>query len=179
MARLRQAPRDRAAAPPLAEPATFPLQGFTETRSHDPASKARFAAHFTRFVGAGFPESQFPSWFYERLSGYTFGLVRQYDREAFYAHWFSTLQARLAFVDRVLGHEPVGKPDHTFVDVELVLKEWLRSQGVRDRLAAALSEETEAAERALLRRLLLRYPDEAGRSPAAVGPVQTELFPAA
>ena len=179
MAPSRQARGGSAATPPLAQATPFSSESFTGTRFHDPASKARFASHFTRFVAAGFPESQFPSWFYERLSGNAFGLTRQYNRAGFYAHWFSTPADRLAFVDRVLGHEPVGKPDHTFVDVEVVLQGWLRSQGVRDRLAAALSEETEAAERALLRSLLQRYPDEAGRSHAVAGPAQTELFPAA
>lgn len=177
MPRARPRPR-RAGGEPLAEPATFSPEGFVETRVHDAAAKARFASHFTAFVAAGFPETLFHGWFYQRLHGNTFSLDGEAGRPAFYDRWFSGLAPQLRFVERVLQHRPLGSPERCFVDVEIALQAWLRDSGVLERLTAALAAEVEQEERALLRTLLARYPDEPARMAAPSGPPQTELFAA-
>jgi hypothetical protein len=53
---------------------------------------------------------------------------------------------------------PVGRPSHTWADVETALQGWMRTSGSLETASAEAEAEVERGERALLARLLEKYP---------------------
>ena len=97
----------------------------TEFSSID--DKIKFEKQFKKFVTSGFKRSQFPKWFYTRLS-MCFGMIAHYNHDNFYATYFDTRDGRQEFVDQCLRCQCYGDPAFTYSDVERTLVQWLREQ---------------------------------------------------
>jgi hypothetical protein len=156
---------------------SFDASDFTSSPLCDAPRKARFASQFTRFVAAGCPSSKFPTWFFNHLRN-TFGVPRHWSRAELHSRWFSDIESIAAFARRAVTYVPSGRADRGYADVEMRPKQWFIESGAADELNSRLNEATEARERAVLRALLTRYPDEADRANRRdPPPSQTDLFP--
>lgn len=136
---------------------------FTATKHSTADDKAKFALHFVRFVEGGFQQKQFTDVFYRRLSN-TFGHIAHYDKHGFYAAQFSSLRAQLGFLEQCAEWTCHGEPEWTWSDVERALQGWMREKDVVAQARKRFGEEAEKAERAQLRALAKKYPDEVGKS---------------
>ena len=140
----------------MAKTPEFTAGAFTPTKWSTAADKARFANHYVRFVEGGFADTSFPKWFYTRLS-MCFGHISHYDRDGFYATWFTTKRDQLTFLRQALYHPGYEDPAYTYSDVEDALRNWIMESGIPQRLEREIAQETEAAERATLARLAAKY----------------------
>ena len=131
---------------------------FTPTKHESAEDKARFANKFARYVRARFERQLFHQSFYKRLCT-IFGHIAHMNLQGFYEHWFATQEAQLAFIQHVLGATPVGRPNSTWADVETALQEWMRTSGILETARTEVAANVERSERALLARLLEKYPD--------------------
>lgn len=112
-------------------------QAFTYTASrltptvHDNGSvepKVKFIQQFIRFVDGGFKRSDFPKWFYVRLS-MCFGFIAHYNQEGFYQTYFENDSDKLDFRMAVLRYPCYGSPEYTYCDAERIIQEYLKSKG--------------------------------------------------
>jgi hypothetical protein len=133
---------------------------FVPTQFSTAQEKAKFAAHFVRFVESGFKESLFTKAFYRQLSN-CFGHIAHFDRDGFYHTWFRNPVQQLAFLTNVAEWRCYGSPEHTFSDVERVLRMWVLSNDHRNRLVRQIAEQTEREELAELERLSAKYASHA------------------
>lgn len=136
----------------------FKPEEFRDTKYDDAATKAAFANQFAAFVEKGFPNHLFTRTFYERLMS-MFGHIAHYNQGGFWDHWFDTLADRKRFVEVCLLWTPCGDPQHCYSDVEGALQRWMRRERVLETLTEQLNASVEAAERAQLAMLRLKYPD--------------------
>lgn len=136
----------------------FKPEEFRDTKYDDAATKAAFANQFAAFVEKGFPNHLFTRTFYERLSN-TFGHIAHYNMGGFWAEFFDTLGDRKRFVEVCLLWIPAGDPKYCYSDVEGALQRWMRRERVLETLTEQLNASVEAAERAQLAMLRLKYPD--------------------
>ena len=113
------------------------MNAFTPTKWSTAEDKAKFFGHYQKFVTGGFKSSQFPKWFYVRLSQ-CFGHLAHYNQGGFYEEWFRSPERRLEFLKRALRHPCYGDPDHTYSDAERALQAWIAETGV----VAALEKTT-------------------------------------
>lgn len=128
--------------------------------AHDTAKdKADFANHFVRFVSSDFKWTLFTKRFYNRLS-MCFGHIAHFDRAGFYGTFFKTLEGKIEFLCQAAEWPCLGSPEFTYSDVERVLGTWVRQQGFVEKYRALLGTDVEQSERALLRQLKAKYPDE-------------------
>lgn len=134
----------------------FSASQFTPTEFSTAENKAKFANHFMGFVESGFAESKFPKWFYAKLST-TFGHIAHYDRGGFFAKFFTTTAGRVRFLSISLEHPCHGDPKFTYSDVERAIAEAVRVGKHMEKHEMRLAQETEAAERADLARLLAKH----------------------
>jgi hypothetical protein len=140
----------------------FDPKEFTSTKWHTAEDKAKFAMQFVRFVDGGFQEKQFTDGFYKRLSN-MFGHIAHFNRGGFYGTFFTSLQARLEFLEQCANWSPCGDPAWTWSDVERALQGWMRETDAVGAARKRFGESAEKAERAQLRALAKKYPDEVGR----------------
>ena len=103
----------------------FTAEQFIPTEYKTAKDKAKFANHFADFVLNGCPESKFPKWFYIQLS-LCFRHIAEFNREGFYAVWFSDADKRLHFINHCIIHPCYGQPEYTYSDVEKALIKWLK-----------------------------------------------------
>ena len=134
----------------------FTAEQFTSTLWDTTEEKLRFAEHFVRFVEGGFRQTVFPKWFYHRLSN-TFYHIPHYDRAAFWGTWFSSTQRQLDFLVHTANHRTGGDPKYGYSDVEQVLSQWVREQGLVEKYQLLVTQAVEAKERAELARLIAKY----------------------
>jgi len=137
----------------------FAAEEFQPTKWDTAADKARFANHFAKFVEGDFREDQFPEWFYQRLSK-CFGHIANYNRGGFFAVFFTTEEGKFRFLQMSVENGCYGDPTFTYSDVERALRAWILATGLVDAQRAKVNTETETRERAQLRDLLAKYPDE-------------------
>lgn len=123
---------------------------------HTAEEKRKFAESFIRFVEGGFKQSAFHKPFYTRLS-MTFGHIAHYNIHGFYDAQFSSLGARIDFVEQCLQWPCYGQPQFTYCDVERFLQEWLKSTGLINRLLAQHRDAVRAAELTELARLKSKH----------------------
>lgn len=136
--------------------APFTADQFTPTKWDTAADKAKFANQFVKFVSGGFKRTDFPKWFYNRLSG-TFGHIAHYDIHGFYSEFFIRPDGHVRFVAVCLSYGAFGSPDYTYCDVERALKGWLRDGAYLEKLAKVQDDAIEAKEREQLARLKAKY----------------------
>jgi hypothetical protein len=136
----------------------FTADQFVATQWATAADKARFANTLLAFITAGMPRAKFTKALYQRLSN-CFGHIAHYNLDGFYATWFATPQQRHAFMHRLADWTMHGQPDWTFGDVERAVQQAIRGE-LYERFAREANEDTERAERAALRQLAAKYPDE-------------------
>ena len=100
---------------------------YTPTEHSSANAKERFAKKFKRFVETGYKWTQFPKWFYIRLS-MTFGHIAHYDRQGFFATWFQSKKDIKIWEKRIMYWKAFGDPAYTYSDVERDLSKWLGEQ---------------------------------------------------
>ena len=135
---------------------TFTPSQFTPTQWNTAEDKAAFAKQFVRFVQSDFAAKHFTDKFYRRLSN-TFGQIAHYNRGGFWAEFFTTTADKVRFLEQTFQWPCYGDPAWTYSDVERALQAWLQEDGTLGRYCKRLVEETEAAERAQLARLQVKY----------------------
>lgn len=115
----------------------FNANQFTPTDHATAADKAKFGNHFVKFVQGGFKRTQFPKWFYVRLS-MTFGHIAHYNIDGFYATWFADADKLRKFIEITLSYPCYGNPGYTFCDVEREIQKWIKGheQQVNDVIQA-------------------------------------------
>jgi len=80
---------------------------FTPTKWSTAEEKASFANDLLAFIMSGFPKTKFTQKLYQRLSN-CFSHIAEYDRDNFYAVWFSSAEARHSFL-RNLSNAPAWR----------------------------------------------------------------------
>ena len=134
----------------------FQRNQFKPTQWDTTQAKACFADQFVRFVLNDFARQDFTDRFYRRLSN-TFGHIADYNRDGFWAAFFTTTADKVRFLERTVEYACYGDPAWTYSDVERALQDWVRTSSVLDHYRKHLAAETEAAERAELARLQNKY----------------------
>jgi len=140
---------------------------FTATRPENAKDKMRFAKQFCKFVMRGFLLKDFPNWFYVRLS-MTFGHIAHYNQGGFYDYFFQDVNGKIKFIRRSLLHECYGSPEHTYSDVEKILKKWLEDNQVLEQLHLEANKSRVASERCCLSQLIKKYAETPSVAEAAL-----------
>jgi hypothetical protein len=134
----------------------FTAEDFTATKFQTAQDKADFANQFVKFVESDYSKSEFPKWFYTRLSN-TFGHIAHYNHDVFYAEFFGSLEGRCRFARITEIHKVYGDAVWTFSDAELAIQEWAKEYGMVSRADAEFNKATEIRERYLLAQLKAKY----------------------
>jgi hypothetical protein len=113
----------------FAAAADFTADKFSSTQWEEAEAKAQFAQAFIRFVESDFAKSDFTEPFYKRLS-MTFDHIAHYDREGFYATFFTAAEDKVRFLQQTARHCCHGDPAYTYSDVERALQSWLKENSV-------------------------------------------------
>jgi hypothetical protein len=129
---------------------------FVASKWYSPEDKAKFGNHLLRFIGKGFPQHLFTKAFYRLLSNH-FGHIAHYSAHGFWDHYFTDDRSRFEFLNDTVLYVVCGDPTYTFSDVERAVQRRLQQSGVLDWQERAAHGETEALERALLRKLQAKY----------------------
>lgn len=140
----------------MPNPHLFTEQQFTATKHSSAADKAAFANQFIRFIEKGYARSAFTKPFYQRLS-MTFGHIAHYNREGFYATFFTTEADKLTFIMQTLQHPCYGDPAYTYSDVEQVIQQEVRRRLLYEHQKALVEREKRQSELALLANLQAKY----------------------
>jgi hypothetical protein len=99
---------------------------FTPTEFSTIEDKQKFVKHFVRFVEGGFKKSQFPKWFYNRLS-MTRGHIAHYNIHGFYEEWFQDKESQQVFLKHWANSPVYGDPAYTYSDVERFLSNYIKT----------------------------------------------------
>ena len=140
---------------------------FTPTKWSTAEEKASFANDLLAFIMSGFPKTKFTQKLYQRLSN-CFSHIAEYDRDNFYAVWFSSAEARHSFLRNLSNAPCFGDPTWTFSDVERAVQQKVGELGLERNHDLQAAAETRQRELALLAALQAKY------SPAQQVPVATE-----
>jgi hypothetical protein len=109
----------------------FRPEYFTPTEWSTREDKAKFAIQFVKFVGGGYKFSNFPKWFYTRLS-LTFGHIAHYNQAGFYETFFTTDEGKQRFWEITMNFPCYGNPAVSYSDVEKLLQEWFKRHPVKE-----------------------------------------------
>lgn len=137
-------------------PLKIPAFAGYESGHETPESKRKFAEKFIRFVEGDFQRTAFNGPFYTRLSN-TFGHIAHYNIHGFYDAQFSSLEARISFIEQCLKWPSYGSERYTYCDVERFLQDWVKRTGIIHRLYAERRDKLHASERAQLARLKAKH----------------------
>ena len=133
---------------------------FTPTKWHSAEDKARFGNQLLAFIAADFLKAKWTNAFYGELCQH-FGFIANYGQHGFWQEYFADLPSKLRFLRDLTQHPCYGDPAYTFSDLERVVIGRLRAAKLVERLREAVARDTEAIERALLRKLLAKYEADA------------------
>lgn len=114
--------------------AHFKASQFVATKFHDAEAKARAANALASFVETGFEVRRFTKAIYNALYLHLFGHIAHFNQGGFYAEWFSSVEDRIRWCERVLDWVPYGDPEHTWVDVGRALQKWFKGTNILARL---------------------------------------------
>ena len=134
----------------------FNAEQFISTKWDSAEQKAKFANQFVKFVDNGFKESDFPEWFYKRLS-MCFSHIAHYNRQGFFDTFFTSISYKIDFIRQTLDCDCYGDSTFTYSDVERVLKQWMEEKHILSTYQLRLSEVSESVERAEYERLKVKY----------------------
>jgi hypothetical protein len=134
----------------------FDASMFVSTSYQTAENKAWFANHLLEFIRADFVRAQFTKKFYQRLSN-TFGHIAHFNLQGFWETFFESTVGKVEFLRQTLEYPCYGYPEYTFSDVEKAVQQVLQEQNVLTIYEARLRDETERAEKALLRQLQGKY----------------------
>lgn len=87
--------------------------------------KIKFGNQFIKFMESGFDKSQFPKWFYTRLS-MCFGHIAHYDQSGFYRYFFERGDYGAEFIKQCLDYPCYGSPKFTYCDIEKQIQQRIR-----------------------------------------------------
>lgn len=102
---------------------------FVATQFDTAQDKANFANHFVRFVESDFDQKLFTKKFYNRLNG-TFGHIAHYNQGGFYDYFFTNTHDKIQFLRQCASYPCYGSPEHTYSDVEKVLRVWIKASNI-------------------------------------------------
>jgi hypothetical protein len=128
-------------------------------------AKAKAANDLAEFLSSGtYERDLFTEDAYAGLNLHMFGHIAEFSIHGFFNVWFETPEARAKWVryarnGGAYGFHDLSRP-RLWGDVERKLVEWLDTSGVGDRLIEEGRSNIERRERAQLRELLAKYPDE-------------------
>lgn len=134
----------------------FTPSQFTPTQWSTVEEKAQFGNTLLHFIDNDCKETLFTKKFYNRLM-HTFGHIAHYNREGFYAEWFTSNADRLGFIQHLLRWRCYGDATFTFCDVERALQDEVRSRDYLAKYRMIVAEETRVREVAVLTRLEAKY----------------------
>lgn len=127
---------------------------FVPTKFDTVETKAQAANDLVAFIRGGFQEKAFTPALYKHLSLHLFGHIAHYNRDGFYAEWFSTPAQRLEWIDYVIERPVYGDPQYTWSDVERAFKRWIETSAVRNEIkSAAFEAEREESVYVIARKL--------------------------
>jgi hypothetical protein len=142
----------------------FEADTFTPTKWNSSADKADFGNKLLHLLLNDCQQSLFTHKLYDRLMN-CFGHIAHYNRDGFFAEWFSSPQSKAEFVRHLLSYPCWGDADFTYSDVERAIQSEVKRLNLlaayQERAAAA----TRSAELALLSALQRKY------QPAAIVPI--------
>ncbi len=133
----------------------IPMQYDVERGTGGAGRKAKAANYFVRFFRAGCPWTIFSEWFYEELHLH-FGHIAHYDRQGFYAEWFSSVGRQRDFLEDLCQRwtAGVGDPAYTYSDVVRAIRAWVSTSGILDEYRIRADEEKATAAVAAARAAL-------------------------
>jgi hypothetical protein len=140
----------------------FTAKQFTDTAFHSKEDKRKYANALAEFAIQGFPKKLFTTALYNNLRN-SFGHIAHYDKDGFWTTWFQDNRHCDLWISHISTWDPMGDPAFTFSDMELAFKKWLLGSRVAKESAECSKQEIESEERAQLRALLKKYPDERKR----------------
>lgn len=130
---------------------------FVATKWDTVEDKEKFFAQFKKLVENGFRPSDFPQWFYTRLS-MIFGHIAHYNQGGFYAEQFSNPNLQRQFLRSTLRWPCHGDPTFVYSDVELAIQKWLLSRtDIINRVEKAVIDAIEERDRAEFARLKAKF----------------------
>ena len=151
-------------------------EAFVPTRFSTAADKAKFGNDLLAFISEGFPKSRFTRAFYRQVSKH-FGFIAHCDEHTFWQFYFTSTSGRIDFLHQIANYPCWGSYEHTYRDVEEVVRQRVREARLVDAYHAERRREIERGERATLARLQAKYTGTAFAAPSPLEPVrQTELF---
>lgn len=100
------------------------VEKLSPTQWETVTSKVKFGNQFVKFFKSGFSRTQFPKWFYTRLS-MCFGMIAHYDQNGFYKTFFTDDVDKADFVRQILNYPCYGSPAFTYSDIEKQIQQWL------------------------------------------------------
>lgn len=89
--------------------------------------KQQFINQFKKFVLSDFSDSEFPKWFYKRLS-MCFGFIAHYNQAGFYDTYFTCATDISVFLLAVMKYPCYGDPAYTYSDAEKIIQKWLKTE---------------------------------------------------
>ncbi len=134
----------------------FEPKQFTPTKWDSAEQKAKFTIQFVKFVESDFNFNKFPKWFYQRLSN-CFGNIAHFNQLGFYETYFNDSAGKLRFIGNCLNYPCYGDPSFTYSDVEKVIQEWLKKNGILNKLSNNHHSALETAEKSQLEYLKAKY----------------------
>jgi hypothetical protein len=147
--------------------AVFSASQFVAAHSDTAEDKARFANALLAFVVQGCPRERFTKAVYNKLI-HCFGHIAHFDRDGFYAVWFSSPAKIAEFLDNVVKYPHWGDPQFTYSDVERAFKIEVLRLRLHKQWAETARAAQESAERAILAHLKQKYePEPSVSAPAA------------
>ena len=155
---------------------------FVATKWYSAEDKAKFGNHLLRFIAAGYPRHLLTKAFYLTLANH-FGHIAHYSEHGFWDYYFTDERGKAEFLEDTLRYVVCGDPAYTFSDIEIAVQRRIYKSGILDWQKRAGQGETEAIERALLKKLQAKYepraalPDASRPSEAlSIPTVQADLF---
>lgn len=110
----------------------FDASKLTATEWSTVKDKIKFAEQFVRFVESDYSPTQFPKWFYTRLS-MCFGFIAHYNQRGFYETYFykdsfGSMSNLQTFKDSVINYSCYGSPEFTYSDIESQIRAWYKTK---------------------------------------------------
>ena len=129
---------------------------YTATKWDTAEDKAKFVAHFMKFVEKGFPQHLFTKKFYQRLSN-TFGHIAHYNQMGFWDVFFSNKSSKVNFLQQTMRHPCYGDPAWTYSDAEREIQKLLRGKNILTKLMQDEMQELHDQEFAEYQRLKQKF----------------------
>lgn len=148
---------------------------FQNSRNFPPNVKSAFANQFVRLVCSKFSLTEFPKWFYMKLSC-TFGLSGLWDRENFYSSHFIGTVKQHDFIKRCVEYKVVGLANWTMGDAETAIQQWLKDNFILQALAIKIQEEKDEQEKFKVGKVYVIHPVQEQRTIPSIVAIEQQMM---